>query len=311
MPDALAAHEDWPALPLAEWRDTYATLHMWTQMVGKTRLALSPPENHWWHVALYLTARGLTTGPMPYGPRTLQLDFDFIAHRLRAAMSDGTTSDLALAPRSVAEFYREYLAMLAGLGVRVKLWPMPCEVENPIRFTDDRLHASYDPGHANRWWRVIAQADHVFRRFRWGFLGKVSPVHFFWGSFDLAATRFNGKRAPARPETDRMTQEAYSHEVISAGFWPGSGSVKEAAFYAYAAPPPEGFTATRLEPGGAYYDPSWKIFVLPYDAVRTAASPADTLLAFLQSSYDAWATLGRWDRAALERPANGGAPAPP
>ena len=309
MPDTAAPHADWPPLPLAEWRDTYATLHLWTQMVGKMRLALSAPENHWWHVVLYLTARGLTTGPMPYGARTLQLDFDFIAHRLRAAMSDGAASELALAPRSVADFYREYLAMLAGLGVRVKLWPMPCELEQPIRFTEDRVHASYDPVYANQWWRVLAQADQVLKRFRWGFLGKASPVHFFWGGFDLAATRFSGRRARGPERPDRMNREAYSHEVISAGFWPGSGSVQQAAFYAYAAPEPDGFRDARLEPSAAYYDSTFKLFVLPYAAVRTASSPADMVLAFLQSSYDAGATLGQWDRA-LERPVSSMA-APP
>ena len=292
----------WPPLPLDKWRDTYATLHMWTQIVGKTQLALAPPQNHWWHVTLRVTARGLATGPMPYGSRTLDAEFDFIEHELVLRTDDGTVHEIPLRPRSVAEFYRLYLKALETLAIRVKLWPMPVEVENPIRFTDDHTHASYDPEYANRHWRILVQADDVLRRFRAPFLGKCSPVHFFWGSFDLAVTRFSGRRAPERPGADRMTQEAYSHEVISAGFWAGSGAVQEAAFYAYAAPEPAGLRDLAMQPSAAYYHAPMGIFILPYDAVRTAASPVDTLLAFLNSTYDAAANLAGWDRPALERP---------
>jgi hypothetical protein len=296
----VATRDPWPALPLEEWRDTYATLHMWTQIVGKTRLALVPPQNHWWQVTLYVTARGLATGPMPYGSRTLDAEFDFVEHELVLRTGEGARAVISLRPRSVAEFYRIYLGALDTLGMRVPLWPMPVEFENPIRFTDDTAHASYDPEYANRCWRILVQADDVLRRFRAPFLGKCSPVHFFWGSFDLAVTRFSGRRAPERPAADAVTREAYSHEVFSAGFWPGSGTVKDAAFYTYAAPEPEGFRDAAL-PSAAYYEPKMSIYILPYDAVRTAASPVDTLLAFLQSTYDAAADLGNWDRGALER----------
>jgi hypothetical protein len=294
-------HNAWPDLPLAEWRDTYATLHMWTQIVGKTRLALAPWQNHWWQVTLHVTARGLAVAPMPYGAGTLDAEFDFIAHQLVLRTSEGAMERIPLRPRSVAEFYRIYLAALETLGVHVHLWPVPVEVENPIRFTDDHQHASYDPEYANRFWRILIQADDVFRRFRSTFLGKSSPVHFFWGSFDLAVTRFSGRRAPERPGADRVTREAYSHEVFSAGFWPGSRSVQEAAFYAYAAPEPAGFRDAVLQPREVYYEPQFSIYILPYAAVRVAASPADMLLAFLQTAYDAAADLAKWDRNALEQ----------
>jgi len=310
MTKDVAAADRWPALPLEEWRDTYATLHMWTQIVGKTRLALAPPQNHWWQVTLYVTARGLATGPMPYGPRTLDAEFDFIEHELVLRTSEGAVEKIALRPRSVAKFYRAYLSALETLGVRVKLWPMPVEVERPIRFTDDEEHAAYDPEYANRCWRILVQADDVLKRFRASFLGKCSPVHFFWGSFDLAVTRFSGKRAPERPGADRMTREAYSHEVISAGFWPGSADVQEAAFYAYAAPEPAGLRDLVPQPSSVYYHPPMGIFILPYAAVRTATSPVDAVLAFLQSTYDAAADLAHWDRAALERAAPSAAPPP-
>jgi hypothetical protein len=296
-----ASTELWPSLPLEAWRDTYVTLHMWTQMVGKTRLALAPSQNHWWHVALYVTARGLTTGPMPYGRFTFQVDFDFLDHRLVVATSEGVRKEIALAPRSVADFYREYLATLASLGIQVHLWPMPCEVEGPVRFTEDRQHAAYDAPYANRFWRILAQVDQVLRAFRGRFLGKASPVHFFWGSFDLATTRFNGERAPERPELDRMMREAYSHKVISAGFWPGSMAVQETAFYAYAAPEPAGFSEASVQPSAAYYQREMKEFILPYDAVRGAPEPAAALRAFLESTYNAAADLAHWDRAKLER----------
>jgi hypothetical protein len=302
VPVDVAIREPWPALPPQEWRDTYATLHMWTQIVGKTRLALAPWQNHWWHVALHVTARGLATGPMPYGSRTLDVEFDFVQHSLVLRTSDGAVQEIALRPRSVAEFYRLYLAALAALDVHVALWPVPVEVEHPVRFTDDHGHASYDPEYANRFWRILTQVDDVFRQFRGRFLGKCSPVHFFWGSFDLAVTRFSGRRAPKRTGADRVTQEAYSHEVISAGFWPGSGAVQEAAFYAYAAPEPAGLRDLTPQPSTAYYHAQMGEFILPYAAIRTAASPVDALLAFLHSTYDAAAGLAGWDRAALERP---------
>jgi len=276
---------------------------MWTQIVGKTCLALAPHQNHWWQVAFHVSARGLATGPMPYGPHTLDAEFDFVEHELVLRTSEGAVQKLALRPRSVAEFYRAYLAALDTLGVHVRLWPVPVEVEQPIRFTDDETHASYDPEYAHRHWRILLQADHVFRRFRAGFLGKCSPVHFFWGSFDLAVTRFSGRRAPERPGADAIIREGYSHEVISAGFWPGSGAVQEAAFYVYAAPEPAGLLETVRLPSTAYYQPQMGVFILPYDAVRTAASPGDALLGFLRSTYDAAADLAKWDRAALERPA--------
>ena len=300
----VATLDRWPALPLDEWRDTYATLHMWTQMVGKTRLALAPPQNHWWQVTLHVTARGLATGAMPFGARTLDAEFDFVEHELVLRTGEGAVQKIALRPRSVAAFYRAYLAALETLGVHVRLWPVPVEVERPIRFPDDEDHAAYDPEYANRFWRILVQADDVFRQFRGAFLGKCSPVHFFWGSFDLAVTRFSGRRAPERPGADRVTREAYSHEVISAGFWPGSGAVQEAAFYAYAAPEPAGLRDLVPQPSAVYYHPPMGIFILPYAAVRTAASPVDALLAFLQSTYDAAADLAKWDRAALERPAS-------
>ena len=300
----VATRDLWPALPLEEWRDTYATLHMWTQMVGKTCLALAPPQNHWWQVTLHVTARGLATGPMPYGARTFDAEFDFVEHELVLRTGEGAVQKIPLRPRSVAKFYRAYRAALETLGVHVRLWPVPVEVEGPIRFPDDEEHAAYDPEYANRFWRILVQADDVFRQFRGSFLGKCSPVHFFWGSFDLAVTRFSGRRAPERPGADRVTREAYSHEVISAGFWPGSGAVQEAAFYAYAAPEPAGLRDLVPQPSAVYYHPPMGIFILPYAAVRTAGSPVDALLAFVQSTYDAAADLAKWDRDALERPAS-------
>ena len=301
MTQGVAPRDLWPALPLAEWRDTYATLHMWTQIVGKTRLALAPHQNHWWQVALYVTARGLATGPMPYGTGTLDAEFDFVKHELVLRTGEGAVQEITLRPRSVAEFYGVYLAALDTLGVHLKLWPVPVEVEHPIRFPDDTEHASYDAEYANRFWRILVQVDDVLRRFRGPFLGKCSPVHFFWGSFDLAVTRFSGRRAPERPGADAMTREAYSHEVFSAGFWPGSGPVQEAAFYAYAVPEPAGLRDASVQPPAAYYHPQLSEFVLPYAAVRSAGSPVDTLLAFLQGTYDAAANLAHWDRDALER----------
>jgi hypothetical protein len=292
----------WPSLPLEEWKDTCATLHMWTQIVGKTRLALCPRENHWWHVALYVTARGLTTMTIPHGTTLFEVELDFIDHRLTVLTSDGKTRDIPLVPRSVADFYRDYMAVLDDLGLPVRFRPVPDEVENPIPFADDRQHASYDSRQANRFWRVLLQADRVLKRFRGRFLGKSSPVHFFWGSFDLALTRFSGRRAPPRPEAGRMMQEAASHEEISVGFWPGSGSVPQPAFYAYAAPEPPGFPGASVRPPAAEYRREISNFILPYEAVRTTATPDDTVLAFFQSAYEAAADLARWDRAMLDRP---------
>ena len=298
--------ETWPELPLGAWRDTYATLHMWTQIVGKTRLALAPPQNHWWHVAQYVTARGLTTSPVPYGERSFEIELDFVDHQLRVSTSDGPVAGMALVPQTVAEFYRQYMQMLHSLGLEVKIWPMPVEVESSLRFPDDRIHASYDAEWANRAWRVLVQADRVLKRFRGRFLGKASPVHFFWGSFDLAATRFSGRRAPPHPGGapnlgNWVMQEAYSHECSSAGFWPGGGPIPEPVFYAYAYPEPEGFRRYPVAPAAARYDDAMREFVLPYDAVRTSSTPDDTLLEFLETTYAAAADLAHWDRQALER----------
>ena len=297
----------WPALPLESWRDTFATLHMWTQIVGKTRLALAPPENHWWHIALYLTPRGLTTSPMPYRTRTFSADFDFLDHRLYLRTSDGATRAVPLAPRSVAEFYAEYLEALRSLDLHVRLWPRPVEVEVAIPFAEDREHASYVAEAANRWWRLLASADQVMKRFRGGFLGKASPVHFFWGSFDLATTRFSGRRAPPHPGgapncPNYVMTEAYSHECSSCGFWPGGGAIAGPAFYAYAYPAPPGYPEHRVRPDGASFSPELGEFVLPTEALRSATDPDSAVLEFLQSAYDAAADLGRWDRAALDRP---------
>ncbi len=296
----------WPSLPLAEWQDSYATLQLWTQMVGKIRLALAPRVNHWWQVPLYVTARGLTTSPMPFGARVFQIDFDFIDHRLVIACSDGMTASLALAPRSVADFHRELMAQLAALGIAVKIWTMPVEIAGAVPFETDRAHASYDKEYVNRFWRILVQCDRVFHRFRSRFVGKASPVHFFWGSFDLAVTRFSGRRAPEFMGTSPnlgnwVMREAYSHEVSSCGFWPGGGPVAGAAFYSYAYPQPPGFAAAAVRPSGAYWQKELGEFILPYDAVRQAKAPDDLLLEFLESSYAAAADLAEWDRAALER----------
>lgn len=297
----------WPELRLEEGRDTYATLHMWTQIVGKTRLALAPMVNHWWQVAQYLTSRGLTTSPIPYGDRTFEVEFDFVDHKLSVLTSDGATGSLPLVPRSVADFYRDYLNLLRSLELEVKIWPVPVEVESSLHFPDDRTHASYDADWANRLWRLLVQADRVLKRFRGRFLGKASPVHFFWGGFDLAATRFSGRRAPLHPGGipnvgNWVMQEAYSHECSSTGFWPGGGPISEPVFYAYAYPEPEGFRTYPIAPTGARYDDQMREFVLPYEAVRTSPSPDQTLLDFVQTTYAAAADLGGWDRAALERP---------
>ncbi len=298
---ALDAPEAWPPLPLSEWADTYATLHMWTQIVGKIRLALSPHVNHWWQVPLYVSAKGLTTSPIPYGDLVFEAEFDFVEHSLNVTTSRGKAADLPLSPRPVAVFYSEFLALLKSLGIDVKIWPMPVEVPDPIRFDQDRTHASYDPVYANRYWRILLSSDCVLKEFRSRFIGKASPVHFFWGSFDLAVTRFSGRLAPERAGADRVTREAYSHEVSSVGFWPGGGGVNGAAFYSYAAPQPAGFAERPVNPAKAFYHPQLGEYLLMYDDVRASASPAGTLLDFCQSTYDAAADLGHWDRAALER----------
>ena len=296
--------EAWPSLPLEEWKETYATLHMWTQIVGKIRLVQSPPVNHWWQVPLYVSARGLTTSTIPSDTRTFEIDFDFIDHQLIIRTSDGSQKTLPLAPRTVADFYKELMTTLRSLEIEVEIRAIPDEVPDPIPFAEDRVHAAYDPEYANRFWRILVQADRVFEEFRARFIGKCSPVHFFWGSFDLAVTRFSGRRAPEREGADSITREAYSHEVISHGFWPGSGNIQEAAFYSYTAPEPTGLPQAKVRPEGAFYNPETGGFILPYDVVRQAASPDETLLEFLQSTYEAGANLAKWDRASLEREKN-------
>jgi hypothetical protein len=300
-----ANDDSWPPLDYAAWQDSCATLHLWAQIVGKVRLALAPAVNHWWHVPLYLTARGLTTSPMPYGSRTFQIDFDFIEHRLQIDVSDGRRDGFALTPRSVADFHAEIVGRLRGLGLDVRIWTTPAEIADPVPFEEDRTHAAYDPDAVNRFWHALALADGVFAEFRGRFLGKASPVHFFWGSFDLAVTRFSGRPAPPPPSSpiipDAVNREAYSHEVSSCGFWPGNGGFGRAAFYCYAYPSPAGFGDAAIAAPGAYYSKEIGEFILPYDAVRQAESPRDLLLQFLQETYAAAADLGKWDRAALER----------
>ena len=308
-PDLTRHREEiWPPLPLDAWKETYATLHMWTQIVGKTRLALAPMENHWWQVALYLTPRGLTTSPMPLGSRTFAVTFDFLDHQLVVRASDGSGGALPLVSQSVADFYRAYGEALRALGLDVTIRPVPVEIETAIPFAEDRTHASYDADAAQRCWRILVQTDRVFKQFRGRFLGKQSPSHFFWGSFDLATTRFSGRRAPLHPGgapncPDYVMQEAYSHECSSCGFWPGGGAIAEPAFYAYAYPAPGGYGAHAARPAAAYYSTQMGEFILPYESVRTAAAPDDVLLEFLQSTYEAAADLAHWDRASLDRPA--------
>jgi hypothetical protein len=297
--------EAWPELPYAAWKDTAATLQLWTQVVGKVRLALTPWLNHSWHVTLYVTARGLSTGAMPAFDRTLQIDFDFIDHVLWLRLSDGQFRQVVLKPMPVAEFYREVIAALRALGVDVRINEMPNEIADAVRFPDDTVHASYDAGAVGRFHRVLVSCNDVFAHFRTGFLGKASPVHFFWGSFDLAVTRFSGRTAPPHPGgvpnlPDTVAREAYSHEVSSAGFWPGGGAIDYPAFYSYAYPAPQGFAEAKVQPGEAFFSKELGEFVLPYDAVRSAREPARALMDFLQTTYDAAADLGRWDRAALE-----------
>jgi hypothetical protein len=302
MSDAPAA---WPELPLAAWRETCETLHLWSQIVGKIRYTRSPWLNHSWHVTLYVTTRGLTTSPIPDGTRSFQIDFDFIDHVLRISSSDGAERQFALAGHSVASFYESVMAALAELGIHVTIDEMPNELPDPIRFSQDSRHAAYDADAVRRFFQALVNADRVFKQFRTGFIGKASPVHFFWGSFDLAVSRFSGRRAPRHPGgvpnlPDAVACEAYSHEVSSAGFWPGSGAIDYAAFYSYAYPEPAGYRTTKVRPAAAFFNEALGEFILPYDAVRTASDPDQALLEFLQSTYDAAANAGKWDREALE-----------
>ncbi len=296
----------WPELPLHEWQDTYTTLHMWTQIVGKIKLGLCPDVNHWWHVVLYLSARGLTTSPIPYGAGTFEIDFDFLHHQLVVQTNSGDSRTFALSGKSVAAFYQKLMDALDSLGINVKIWTVPVEVEERIPFEQDTRHASYNPDDARRCWQVMAQTDTVLKRFRSRFIGKCSPVHFFWGAFDMAVTRFSGRRAPEHPGgvpalADFVVREAYSHEVSSCGFWPGGGIIQEPCFYAYAYPEPEGFESAAVYPAGAFYSADLKEFLLPYDVVRASETSDELLLEFLQSTYEAAANLGNWDRSSLER----------
>jgi Family of unknown function (DUF5996) len=291
----------WPALPWEEWADTANTLHMWTQIVGKTRLALTPLQNHWWNVPLYVTARGLGTSAMACGYDVLDIEFDFVGHLLHMRLGSGRDHVLPLRAQTVADFYREYMDCLKELGVEVEIWPMPVEVANPIRFDLDTEHKSYDPEYAHQFWLVLVRAEKVFRAWGTGFLGKVSPVHFFWGSFDLAVTRFSGRAAPPRAGADSIQREAYSHEVISAGFWPGNGGYGAASFYCYAAPVPEGLAEAKVRPDAAGWDKALGEFIFKYDAVLKQASPEMAVMEFVESAYSAAADAAKWDRAALER----------
>jgi hypothetical protein len=301
MSTAAAQSESWPALPLEEWEDTRATLHMWTQIVGKVRLAQTPLVNHWWNVPLYVSARGLTTTAMPYGSTFFEMEFDFIDHDLVITCSDGVSRIVKLEPKSVATFYQETMEALDDLGRSVKIWKMPVEIADPIPFDQDETHKSYDPEQVHKLWQVLRQSDRVMQDFRSRFIGKCSPVHFFWGSFDLAVTRFSGRLAPPRPGADPITAEAYSHEVISHGWWPGQGPLGKPAFYSYTAPAPEGLAQASIRPGKAFYSNDMSEFLILYDDVRTAADPDATLMEFLQSTYEVGANLAKWPRVELER----------
>ncbi|HEX2225651.1 MAG TPA: DUF5996 family protein [Candidatus Binatia bacterium] len=299
------SHEVWPSLPLDKWNDTYATLHLWTQIVGKIRLAQTPWTNHSWHVTLYVTPRGLTTGSIPFGARAFQIDFDFISHELKIQSDRNSTAGFALEPQSVAVFYRRLREEMTKLDLELNIYPKPNEVANAVPFDQDHAHTSYDREYANRFWRVLLQSDRIFKIFRARFVGKSSPVHFFWGAADLAVTRFSGRLAPPHPGgvpnlPDRVAREAYSHEVSSCGFWPGGGVIEYPAYYSYAYPEPQGFAETKIEPASAFYSSALGEFILPYDEVCSAKSPEDTLLEFLQTTYEAAANLARWDRALLE-----------
>ncbi|HEX8153677.1 MAG TPA: DUF5996 family protein [Thermoanaerobaculia bacterium] len=293
--------DPWPALPLAEWRDTYETLHLWAQAVGKVRLALTPVINHWWNSTLYVTARGLTTGTIPYRDGAFELRFDFLEHKLVIETSWHLTTSFALQPQTCADFFASLKAALVAVGVDVGIWPVAVELPKPVRLDTDQAHFSYDAKYVHRWWRAMLTVDTIFNEFRARFIGKSSPSHFFWGSFDLAVTRFSGRRAPERPGADAITREAYSHECVSAGFWPGSGAIADAAFYAYAAPQPAGFESAPVKPAAAFFDPKMNEYFLMYEDVRKSPSPRETLLDFLQSTYEAGANLGNWKREELER----------
>jgi hypothetical protein len=299
-------NQTWPELPLEAWADTRATLHLWTQIVGKIRMTLTPPVNHSWHVPLYVTSSGLTTSPIPHSGRTFQIDFDFILHRLRIAVSDGSSAGFPLEPQTVAEFYRRLMSELQRLGLPVRIHNRPNEVADTTPFDQDEAHRSYDAEYANRFWRILFQTDRVMKEFRGRFIGKCSPVHLFWGALDLAVTRFSGRKAPLHPGgvpnlPDEVTREAYSHEVSSCGFWPGTAPIAYPAFYSYAYPAPAGFADAAVKPAAAFYSADFGEFILPYSAVRESESPDQTLLEFFQSTYEAAADLAKWDRAALER----------
>jgi hypothetical protein len=309
MPSIETPDHPWPALPYDAWKDTYVTLHLWAQIVGKVALAQAPALNHSWAVALHVTSRGLQTATLPHGPRSFSIAFDFIDHQLEIRASEGAQRVLPLAPRSVAEFYGELMAAMRAMDLPVRIWSMPVEVPSPIRFEQDTVHSAYDPHFAHRFWRIVVQAHRIFTACRSVFVGKCSPVHFFWGSFDLAVTRFSGRRAPPR-EGPAFMRDAYSHEVISHGFGPGGASVLEPAFYAYAAPEPSGLKTARVAPDAAYYHHGLNEFILPYEAVRTADAPDATLMAFVESTYEAAATLAGWDRTAIETRVSFDAPAP-
>ncbi|QSQ16817.1 DUF5996 family protein [Myxococcus landrumensis] len=295
--------EAWPALSFMEWKDTLATLHRYTQVLGKVRLALTPPENHWWNVSFRVTSRGLSTMLIPYGNGSFEVDFDFLANELRFLTSRGDVRVMELTARPVAEFYRDVMATLRSLGIEVSIWDRPVEIpDDTTRFSEDEHHSIYVPEQARRFWRALLQANIVLKEFRARFTGKCSPVQFFWGSFDLAVTRFGGRPAPVRPGADAVTAEAYCEEVCSAGFWPGTEALGGASFYCYAAPEPPGFSSAQVEPASGGYSQDLKEFLLPYEAVRRASNPRAFLLDFLQTTYDACADLGKWDRDRLERP---------
>jgi len=298
----------WPPLPLADWQDTYATLHRWTQMVGKTRLAYAPMLNHWWQVTLYISARGLTTTPIPFDEHDFEIEFDFIDHRLIVRTSEGEMRTMDLVPCAVSEFYHDYTHMLRSLGIEPRFWPVPNELADALPFAEDDEHGSYDADAAHRCWRILMESDRVLKQFRSSFLGKCSPSHFFWGAFDLACTRFSGREAPLHPGgvphlPDRVVREAYSHECISAGWWPGTigGELDEPAYYAYAYPEPPGCPEATIRPDGAYYHDELHEWILPYEVVRTSDDPDKALLEFFQSTYETAANLGGWPRALLER----------
>ena len=309
MPTAASTAENWPSLPFESWSDTCATLHMWIQIVGKIRLANSPWVNHCWNSTLYVTSRGLTTTPIPHRDRTFQMDFDFLSHELIVDTSDGRVGVVPLVQQSVATFYRRLMDEMKRLDLPVDIHMTPNEVATPIRFDQDEIHRVYDQDSANRFWRILVQADRILKEFRGGFIGKCSPVHFFWGALDLAVTRFSGRKAPIHPGgipnlPDRVTRDAYSHEVSSCGFWPGGGAISYPAFYSYAYPEPDGFSKATVSPKDAFYSPDLREFVLSYDVVRESASPDRTLLEFLQTTYEAAANLAHWDRSSLERGAD-------